>query len=78
MITFRVENRKSAGSGHFYRCLKLAKSLKLKGFNSNFLLSRFINHQIELLNESAFEYEVIPDTYKSGSQGDFVTTAKIS
>lgn len=76
MITFRVENQNSAGSGHFYRCLKLAKSIKSRGINANFLLSTFISYQIELLEKLAFEYELIPKQSKSGSQEDLVATVK--
>ena len=72
MITFRVENRKSAGRSH--RCLKLAKSIKSRGINANFLLSIFISYQIELLEKLAFEYELIPKQSKSGSQEDLDAT----
>ena len=50
-IAFRVDSSKEIGSGHLYRCLNLANSLKESGFNCIFLINKK-NYKISKLVKS--------------------------
>ena len=52
LIIFRVDSSKEIGSGHLYRCLNLANSLTVSGFNCFFLINKKNNEISKLIKSN--------------------------
>jgi len=62
---FRVDSSNIIGTGHFWRCFRLAIKLKTSGGTISFVAASMLQQHKELVLKSGFNFIQIGDEYRS-------------